>query len=231
MPSYTLIALLLSLFGAAMSLMSALRSHHGDTMKSIRADHQNICAAVKSAHEVNGLTWNHAIKLQRQICRWLLIWDKAMVAPIWVFSVVVLLVSVVALSVQWPSGNPVPLTSAPGLPPVITTASIASIDQFIIGNSFLCKSMVGLLLFTNIFCYAAAWCGQKAGPLQFRGCPAPLLFAAGAQSVGHHSCSDIASRKSLLPACRTVRRSLIAHPTLPEIATFPAAGRPKDRRK
>lgn len=123
MPSYTLIALLLSLFGAVMSLISALRSHHGDTMKSIKSEHSRLCNLVMQAHADGGQTWIKVKQHEVAIARWLWIWEKAMVAPIWAFSVVVVLVSVVALSVEWPSV--VPLRAFP-LRPVSRQSIITS---------------------------------------------------------------------------------------------------------
>lgn len=164
MPSYTLIALLLSLFGAGMSLISALRSHHGDAMKAIKGDHPRLCSVVLQAHEKNGQTFAKVGQHETDIGRWLWWWEKAMIAPIWAFSVVVVLVSVVALSVEWPSSAAaamiVPTAPTPGSP-VVTTVSIATIDQFIIFHGGMCKSIVATLLLINIGCYAIAWFGQK----------------------------------------------------------------------
>ena len=148
MPSYTLIALLLSTFGAIMALISALRNHHSETVKYIREDYKTTCNFVKNAHAKDGEIWKNVATHQKDIENWLWRWDKSVVAPIWAFSLVVGLVCVGTLLIDWPC----PENPKIGLP---------AADQCIISHPIICKWLVGSLLTINVMCYILAIFSQK----------------------------------------------------------------------
>lgn len=141
----TVIALLLSIFGATVALLNALRSHHAvdigeilDTSKSesneLRVDLSSTCET-----STNVLEYTNSIKY------WNCAWKLTLILPVWIFSGIVVILAIWVLQADWVQ----PLNQIGEIPKVNCSPGEVFITTHPIGFKF----TIGFLLVVNIICY------------------------------------------------------------------------------
>ena len=152
MPLYTLIALLLSMFGAVIALLSSLRAHHSKNIDRVETELPVKSQKLKSRHPEHCVTRERIEMSIRRIRFWHIVWGKSLIIPVWVFSLIVLILSVVMLLFcDW--------TTVPVVTP--TGATLPAVNQIAGTNGVMSKLLVGSLLGANILCYFSAWVAQS----------------------------------------------------------------------
>ena len=141
MPLFTLVSLVLGIFGASHALMSALRSRYDSELRTIFSKYQDTVGQIKqacnSAPAASGAADAHATR----ICRRQKIWNIATGTTLWMFAIAVIGLSILALASDWS-------------PPSVSQN--APVNQWILDNVTWVKSLMTFYLISVITCFICA---------------------------------------------------------------------------
>lgn len=157
MTATTIITLLIGIFGANITLISALRSQHHDFVKRCYEDCErkvNELLTLLSSNATCSAS-KDARKAGREIPRlysWY--WVKALAIPTWVFAAYVVVVTTVFVVMPWPQ---------------TISDTTSEITSFITSHSAAIKFFVGAFLILNLGCFFTALYSQKRIRTLFEG--------------------------------------------------------------
>ena len=146
MPLFTLVSLVLGIFGASHALMSALRSRYDSELREIFRTFSGIVKEIKQTCKNGADPSSIADEHAARICRRQSFWNFSTGASLWMFASAVLVLAVFALANDW--------TPSP-------SAQNAPVNQWILDHVGLVKFFMGayLLAVSSLFALAQSSCG------------------------------------------------------------------------
>ena len=140
MPLFTLISLVLGIFGASHALMSALRSRYDSELREIFRTYAGIVQEIKQTCNHGNDASSFADAHASRICRRQTFWNFATGASLWMFATAVLTLAIFALANDW--SPPQVAQNAP----VTQAMQNAPVNQWILDHVGAVKFFMGAYL-------------------------------------------------------------------------------------